>query len=550
MLRSLALLAVVLLPVAAAAQTPTPDLALVPGDALAVLHVRVADVWKADAMKDIRKVFDKAGATALAKLDDDFTPSPSTLDRVTLVVLPPGTDSPQPQLATILAFRKPYDAAKVKAAYLGKAVSKKAGNREYLADDRSGIAVHFADDRTLVFSDAKMLPAFLELAGRNDGPLKPALAVAAKNQLTFALNPARLPFKAAELKEFMPDLVPLMAAERLVVTGNVTKETVLQWALDFPTAQEAAAGGKALRKLAEIGRQTLDPIRKQAEQAFAGRRKGAGSRSLDELPEAVIGLAGLGGLNILDEFLAEPPLTVTGNTVGVTLTIPEWASQYTALAMASAGLALPAVQKVRNAAARLNSSNNLKQVALAMHNFESTHQTFPPAAIVDKKGKKLLSWRVQILPYIDQDNLYKQFKLDEPWDSDHNKKLIGKMPKVYADLRVEAPKLGQTYYKVFVGNGAGFDWVEGMRIANFTDGTSNTILVAAGGAPVVWTQPDDFEFDPEKKLLPADVVGPFDELLVAFCDGSVRVLRKTIGEATLKALITRAGGEVISIDDD
>jgi Protein of unknown function (DUF1559) len=547
MFRSLAILA--LLPAVAAAQGPTPDLALVPGDALAVLHVRVADVWKTDAMKDVRKVFDKAGPTALAKLDADFTPSPSTLDRVTLVVLPPGKDGPEPQLATILAFSKPYDAAKVRAAYLSKAVSKKAGGKEYLADDKSGIAVHFADDKTMVFSDAKMLPAFLEVAGKGDGALRPALAVAAKNQLTLAINPARLPFKADDLKAVVPDLVPLMAAERLTMTGNVTKETVLRWTLDFPTAQEATAGGKALRKLAEIGRATLDPIRQQAERAFAGRKKGAGPRPLDELPEAVIGLAGLGGLNILDEFLAEPPLTVAGNSVGLTLTLPEWASQYTALTMASAGLALPAVQKVRNAAARMSSSNNLKQIALAMHNFESTHQTFPPAAVVDKKGKKLLSWRVQILPYIEQDQLYKQFKLDEPWDSEHNAKLIDKMPKLYADPRFEAPKAGQTYYKVFVGKEAGFDWVEGRSIVNFTDGTSNTLLVAAGGKPVVWTQPDDFEFDPEKKLTAEDVAGPFEELLVAFCDGSVRVLKKTIAEATLKALITRAGGEVVSIDD-
>jgi len=543
MLRSLALLT--LLPAVAAAQAPTPDLALVPGDALAVLHVRVAEVWKTDAMSDVRKVFAKAGPAALAKLDADFTPAPSTLDRVTLVVLP-GKDGPEPQLATILSFSKPYDAAKLKAAYLGKAVALKAGGKAYLADDRSGIAVHFADEKTLVFSDAKMLPAFLEVAGKTDGPLKPAVLAAAKNQLTLAINPARLPIKADDLRAAMPDLVPLLAAERFTMTGNVTKETVLNWTLDFGSKEAAADGVKALKKLAEIGRQTLDPIRRQAEQAFAGRRPGVGPRPLEELPQAVMGLAGLGGLNIVDELLAAPPLTVAGNSVRLKVTLPEWASQYTALSMVSAGLALPAVQKVRNAAARAKAQNNLKQLALAMHNFEATHQVFPPAAVVDKKGKKLLSWRVQILPYIEQDNLYKQFKLDEPWDSDHNKKLIPLMPPVYADPRADA-KPGLTYYKVFVGKGAGFDWVQGRKMLDFTDGTSNTILMAAGGKPVVWSQPDDFEFDAEKKL--PDVTGPFEELLVAFCDGSVRVLRKGTAEATLKALITRNGGEVVGIDD-
>ncbi len=76
--------------------------------------------------------------------------------------------------------------------------------------------------------------------------------------------------------------------------------------------------------------------------------------------------------------------------------------------------------------------NNLKQIGLAMHNYESTFGTFPPAYIADKAtGKPLLSWRVAILPFLEQDALYKQFHLDEPWDSAHNKTLIARMPPVY-----------------------------------------------------------------------------------------------------------------------
>ena len=101
-----------------------------------------------------------------------------------------------------------------------------------------------------------------------------------------------------------------------------------------------------------------------------------------------------------------------------------------------------------------------------MHNYESAYGKLPPAAIVDRKGKKLLSWRVMILPYIEQDNLYRQFKLDEPWDSEHNKKLIPLMPKVYADPRGPAEP-GKTYYKVFVGKDAGFDWVKGRSLADY-----------------------------------------------------------------------------------
>jgi RNA polymerase sigma factor (sigma-70 family) len=81
-------------------------------------------------------------------------------------------------------------------------------------------------------------------------------------------------------------------------------------------------------------------------------------------------------------------------------------------------------------AQRARSMNNLKQILLAMHNYHDANGNMPHD-ITDKDGKPMLSWRVAILPYIEQDNLFKQFKLDEPWDSDHNKKLLALMPSTY-----------------------------------------------------------------------------------------------------------------------
>ena len=94
-------------------------------------------------------------------------------------------------------------------------------------------------------------------------------------------------------------------------------------------------------------------------------------------------------------------------------------------------LLLPAVRSARGAARRAASTNNLKQIALAMHNHHDASKEFPAAYSTDKQGKPLLSWRVKILPLIGQDALYRQFHLDEPWDSEHNKKLIPLMPPVY-----------------------------------------------------------------------------------------------------------------------
>ena len=133
------------------------------------------------------------------------------------------------------------------------------------------------------------------------------------------------------------------------------------------------------------------------------------------------------------------------------------------------GLLLPAVQKVREAAQRTSSINNLKQIALAMHNYNSTYGAFPAAAICDKKtGKPLLSWRVAILQYIEEEALYKQFKLDEPWDSEHNLKLAKNMPKIYFHPKANKPGDDKTHYRLFYGKGAAFELNKPNQIITHT----------------------------------------------------------------------------------
>jgi hypothetical protein len=229
-------------------------------------------------------------------------------------------------------------------------------------------------------------------------------------------------------------------------------------------------------------------------------------------------------VNTLDELLAEPPLKTEGNTVTAVLPLPPEAARLVGLAVVSAAVGLPAVQKARNAAARMQSMNNLKQIGLAMHNYHDVHGSFPPAAICDKKGKPLLSWRVAILPYLEQNNLYMQFKLDEPWDSEHNKKFSDVAVKTYIDPRFDyGDKPNRTQYKVFTGNGAVFDTLMSKSFRQVTYGTSNTLLVVAAGDPVPWAKPDDFPFDPKKDV--PDMTKPFGELLMLFGDGSVRMTR-------------------------
>jgi hypothetical protein len=213
----------------------------------------------------------------------------------------------------------------------------------------------------------------------------------------------------------------------------------------------------------------------------------------------------------------------------------------------------PAFQAVRDAAARARSLNNLKQLALAVHNYYDVFGHFPQD-VRDKDGNPLLSWRVHLLPYLEQGQLYAKFKMDESWDGPNNKKVSREVVKVFQSPNAppvqagpDAP--GLTHYLGFAGPGAVFDPGKRVKITDILDGTSNTLLMVETAA-VPWAAPGDVPFDPEKPLPKLGLPGA-DVLLVGLCDGSTRVVDpKKVGEKTLKAAVTRNGGEVLGKDWD
>ena len=209
-----------------------------------------------------------------------------------------------------------------------------------------------------------------------------------------------------------------------------------------------------------------------------------------------------------------------------------------------AGLLLPAVQGARGAAQRMSSQNDLKQLMLAMFNYEAVYGHFPDNIRADD-GTPLLSWRVAILPFLEANDLYEQFHLDEPWDSDHNFKLLEQMPQVFvADGIPTAP--GNTIYQRPVGESLGFKPDGPTKLREVTDGLSNTIglFEASSDFAVPWTAPDEAEIDME---WPLNVMGSDrpEGFNAAMMDGSVRFISYFIDEDTLKALLTRNGGEVV-----
>jgi RNA polymerase sigma factor (sigma-70 family) len=206
-------------------------------------------------------------------------------------------------------------------------------------------------------------------------------------------------------------------------------------------------------------------------------------------------------------------------------------------------------QVPRAVAANLTrSQNNLKQLGLAFHNYNDSFGSLPPSAISDRQGKPLLSWRVAILPFIEQDALYKEFHLDEPWDSEHNKKLLERMPDLYK-LPGIRNKPGMTAYQVFVGKDALFFGTRKSRIpASIPDGTSNTVLVAEAAEMVPWTKPADIPFGDEDPR--GQVGGWYGDLVnVGICDGSARTVnRKKVTKETFRNAINPADGNVLGSD--
>jgi prepilin-type processing-associated H-X9-DG protein len=202
-------------------------------------------------------------------------------------------------------------------------------------------------------------------------------------------------------------------------------------------------------------------------------------------------------------------------------------------------------------ARRAQCFNNLKQIGLALHNYHDAHGTLPAAAIVDRDGRPLLSWRVALLPQLEHDALYAKFHLDEPWDSPHNLPLVESMPSVYGCPSDWERKSGETGYQAVLGPKSAFtSGFMPLKLADFTDGTDQTLAVGETHRTVPWTKPQDLSFQDPSPLhgLGSRHSYHSNGFNVLFVDGGVRWLKTTIAPNVLDALLTRNGGEAISAD--
>jgi len=503
-------------PLAAAPAPATLNpLERVPGDAGLFAHLNVAAVWDHPATLEIRKAYGKELDTALARLEKETGLRPEQVNTITFhfpkIPSGPGDES---LFVLQITTKKPYDRSKILAGLRGKGEDGKGD----VVKLRERMVLHLTSETQFTVLHETLLEDFQNgkpttIAGLMSEAL--TAAKSGKHTLVAGIDPSQLPneiFTSAppELQPFLP----LLKSQSIVLQANLDKELAAELRFLSDKEDQAIDAERSFNLLMKLADDGLSTVLKN-----------------EKTPEDFKPL--IPALTELQKTVQKVKAERKGTEVRAKASIS-----------ADPALAKPIVAaflRVGGGSARAQSSNNLKQIGLALHNYHDMNGVFPPAAIVDKKGKALLSWRVAILPYVEQNNLYQQFKLDEPWDSDHNKKLIDKMPKVYA-LPYSEGKRGETNYRVFVGNGAVFDMIQGIKITQITDGTSNTLLAFEAAESTPWTKPDETEFDPQKPMLKHLRFEDNKASMILMADGSVRAIPNTLPEATLKLLIQRDDG--------
>lgn len=339
------------------------------------------------------------------------------------------------------------------------------------------------------------------------------------------------------------ELWPRLKAPFDRLDGRLVADGVRRLVLEVST--NPSSPGAALRLVAD-SEPTADTFIALAEAADAKAREDLGPMPA---PQAMIVEAFMNQLKPKQEG-AEVVLAVNGGT----------AVQGLVNSM------LPSVQDARERARRWQKMNDMKQIGLAVLNFESVNG-FLPHTICNEQGEPLLSWRVAILPYLEQQALFNKFHLDEPWDSPHNLPLAKTLPPVYfaatADEELSAQSRTTYLRPVYPGSdlaeaagdaapvkvksyGQEYYLRPGDRFRQMIDGTSNTMMVAevAPEHAVVWTKPDDWRVDLEDPLAKLRT-DQREGYVTAFYDGSARFHAFTINADLLRKILTKAGGEVI-----
>ena len=405
------------------------------------------------------------------------------------------------------------------------------------AESRPGnMAAGAADEKTIILGQSEIVLKYL--ASRRKG--KPAIAAGdAWQKVQMGTVAAALDMEAIRSKiegepgRPAPEIValsPLWKDSEYLTAGIILEGKTVHFRAVATCANADLAGDVADTTQAAItlARNTLRSIRE---------------REKEQPALAILAMQTAEGLLKTMKVERSEALVIAQTSTSV----PEVSS------VATSGL-IDAVSKARGAAQRQVSMNNLKQIMLAMHNWADVHGgRFPPPVIYGKdgKGKVPHSWRVELLPYLDQQRLYEAYNFDESWDSETNKKVLAQIPPFFRHPLDDEKSTNAAYFVVttemLLAENAekqlptAFSKRDGVRFADMLDGTSNTLGVVEAKRDIPWTRPDDILFDPDKDA--PSLGGYFKEgFLVGICDGSVRFISNKVEPKVLKLLIMPQDG--------
>ncbi len=526
-----------------------PELGRISPKAAGVLHIRAGSMYAGPSLKYFRDLVAQAGPRAMQILEDRFQVTPFQIDRITTVAMMPDlTKLGHPPVAIMVTTL-----IDIKTDGLAEHLEIRGVKDETVAFPlwKDGdLALAVPEPRLVIFGDKGVVES---LAKAQAGPIAPIWSKISRDDISLVVNLEAFP---EQLADFLPPPFPSLAkAKQVSANLNIEGQAKLQVEVRYAEERDAKIAEEIIRDLLRKGLSELEAPRKQMI-AMVERPGTPRPGTYSDLPEAMAGMFGLAAINYAEKLLLNPPFKQKGPILSAEITAPS-GFPTALLGMGGLGLvgfAVPAYSKVQIASGRTQSANNLKQMGLAFHNYHDVNGRFP-ANIVDKNtGKPLLSWRVAILPYIDQGALYNSFKQDEPWDSENNIKLAKSLVKVYAhgdQLKRDTQGNYLTPYQAFTGKDTLLEPGKKLKFSDVRDGTSNTIMIVEAKNQVVWSKPDDIPFDPAKALPATNTIlgglfpGGFN---AAFCDGSVRFISDNIDAKTLKLLITPSDGEVIDFN--
>ncbi|MCA9056129.1 MAG: DUF1559 domain-containing protein, partial [Planctomycetaceae bacterium] len=379
----------------------------------------------------------------------------------------------------------------------------------------------FRDPTTAIIASEGKVQGLIDGQTSQPGPLAAKLAPIADRELALVLDVRPL----HALLSHMAHQTPMAA----MAGGLVKQVETLTLAADLNGANLLQLQLHAINDSSAQGLQgMLGGLLQQGQMAFAQQMQNNADR-MEESEKALVPIA--------EQLVNGSSVTAEGAVCSVTIPRPDGLEQLPSLLR-------PLIAKSRTAAQSSMQLNNLKMIGIAFHNYMDVYRTFPAAGGpgVDGAPGKGLSWRVHLLPFVEEAPLYEQFNLDEPWDSEHNQQLIGMMPEIFG-----SDPEGKTSIHVFTGEGAPFQEEQGIRFRDVRDGTSNTILLVEAGPSTaeIWTKPGGLPFNADDPLSVLGDIG--DAFSVLMMDASSRRLPADIDPETLKRLIQPNDGEPVQI---